>query len=1005
MMKRILFFVFAIVILIPTFIFSASSGKISGMVKDAKTGEPLAGANVTLENTTMGAATDVDGYFAILNVPVGTYNVRAHIISHRAMVIQGLRVSGGITAEANFDLEETVIEGEEVVVIAKRKLFEKGATSSISITTSEDLENVPVRGTTNIIANMAGVVVQNGAIHIRGGRPVEVGYYVNGVSASDPMNNRRAVHVIDEAIEEIQVLAGGYTADMGGANAGVVKMELKSGGSKLHGSIDTRTDGFRDPAEGEKVLDTYNYGHDMVIATLGGPLGTEKVKFFVAAEMSNQKDATVRFSEGFNFEDRIDADPSLTTVPDTANLVYPNGFTPNQDDNFYSINGTVTLDLPIKLRLGGMYTGREYVSDGAPMLSMLNDRTYGYKSETMMLTGKASKFFSSQTYLELRGSYFSHHIESNDSWFGNDWQSYYDSAAVADYTLEEYDSAGVVNYRSTWRPEYSYLFNGFTFERNGDPYNLYLDEKREFYEVAADFSTQYGRHHEIKVGGTYKSSTIRHFDIAPSAMLYADSSAGGAGYYNGIENVPADEWILDGGIDAYGYDIYGDEVDEDTYYNDAGTGVYTEGPKNPVQAAAYFMDKIEYNDLIINAGLRLEYFDADDQELVDPANPGIDPNEGVLLEDAWVDKDPTIEVSPRIGFSFPISDKTAFYFQYGKFLQMPELNDIYFSSFTYARHIVRQGYYFMSPVGFGLDPLRTTSYEVGFRQKVSESSALDVTAFYKNVKGLVTVEYQRPSLGSTIPGSYFRYVNGDFVTTKGLELRYTMRRTQRLSTQVNYTLTLGEGTASNSAAATSALYMNTQLPTTINPLEFSQKHTGSISVDYRFGDNDGGLLLQNFGANVLFKFSSGHPYTKVDYIGGQTNPYNAGVDYMYDTRDRISKESIGASTTPWTFTTDLKLDKSFKLGGLSATVYAIVNNVFNRKNVINVYQLTGSAGDDGYISDPDRYETNANANGGQDYVDMYKAINIENGQAYWDWLNQELYGQPRQIFVGIKVSF
>jgi len=101
----------------------------------------------------------------------------------------------------------------------------------------------------------------------------------------------------------------------------------------------------------------------------------------------------------------------------------------------------------------------------------------------------------------------------------------------------------------------------------------------------------------------------------------------------------------------------------------------------------------------------------------------------------------------------------------------------------------------------------------------------------------------------------------------------------------------------------------------------------------------------------------------------------------------------------------LNLINHFKLGGLSATVYAIVNNVFNRKNVINVYQLTGSAGDDGYISDPDRYETNANANGGQDYVDMYNAINIENGQAYWDWLNQELYGQPRQIFVGIKVSF
>ena len=1008
MMKRILFFVFAIAILIPTFIFSASSGKISGIVKDAKTGEPLAGVNVTLKNTEMGAATDVDGYFAILNVPVGTYDVRAHIISHKAMVIQGLRVFGGITSEANFDLEETVIEGEEVVVIAKRKLFEKDATSSISITTSEDLENVPVRGMTAIISSMAGVVVQDGAIHIRGGRPVEVGYYVNGVSASDPVTNRRAVHVIDEAVEEIQVLAGGYTADMGGANAGVVKMEMKSGGSKLHGSIDARTDGFRDPADGEKVLDTYNYGRNMVVATLGGPLGTQKVRFFVAGEMNNNKDDAVRFSKGFTFKDRIDTNPILSqtgAIPDTMDLKYADGYTPNQDDNFYSINGTLAFDLPIKLRMSGMYTGREYVSDGKPMLSMLNDRTYGYKTETMMFTGKASKFFSSKTFLELKGSYYNYHRESNDSWFGNDWQSYYDSAAVADYTLKEYDSTGVVTYRSRWLPKYDYLFNGFDFERNGDPYNFYLNEERKFWEVAANFSTQYNKHHELKVGGSFKSSTVRHFDISPFAIRYGDTTT--VGGYDGIKNIPADEWILDGYIDAYGYDIYGDKVDDDTYYAADGskTGVYTNGPKHPIQAAAYLMDKIEYNDLIINAGLRLEYYDADDKELKDPADPIVDPNEGTLKDSAWVDKDPSIEISPRIGFSFPVSDKTAFYFQYGKFVQMPELNNIYFGSFTYARQIVRQGYYFLSPVGFGLDPLKTTSYEAGFRQKLTESSSIDITAFYKNVKGLITTYKQKPAKGSTIPGTYVRYVNGDFVTTKGLEFRYKLRRTKRLATQINYTLTLGEGTASNSTAATGALDQNSHLPTTINPLEFSQKHTGSVSLDYRFGDKDGGLLLQNTGANVLFSFSSGHPYTKVTYTGGQTSPYDAGVDYMYDTRARIAMEPIGASTTPWTFNTDLKFDKSIKIGGLKTTVYAIVRNVLNRKNVINVYQLTGSAEDDGYISDSDRYQTNADANGGQEYVDMYKAINIENGQAYWDKINNELYGTPRQIFVGVKISF
>ncbi|MEA1987392.1 MAG: TonB-dependent receptor [Candidatus Marinimicrobia bacterium] len=1002
MMKRILFFVFAVMILLPTFVFSASAGKISGIVKDAKTGEPLAGVNVTLVNTEMGAATDVDGYFAILNVPVGKYDLRASIISHKAMVIKGLRASGGVTTEANFDLEETVIEGEEVVVIAKRKLFQKDATSSVSIVTSEDLENTPIRGTTDILDNMAGIVVQDGAVHIRAGRGDETAYYINGVSASDPASNARATHVIDEAVEEIQALAGGYTADMGGASAGVVKMELKAGGSKLHGSIDARTDGFRDPADGEKKLDTYNYGHNLITATLGGPLGSNKIKFFVAGEMNNREDAEVRFSEGFTFEDRVDMNPYSPDViagtPDSVKLMnYADGFTPNQNDDYYAINGTIMLDLPIKLKLGGMYTNREYVSDGTPMLSLLNERTYGYKTETMMLTGKATKFFSSKTYLELRGSYYKYNRESNDSWFGNEWEKYMDSTAVADYTLEEFDSAGVVNYRSRWLPERDYLLNGFVFERDGNPTNFYSKRETEFFEIAGDFATQYGKHHELKLGGSFKGSTMRYFDINPYVMSYVDPDSG-------MEAMDPTRWIMDGGVDVYGYDIYGkEEIDEDTDYGDAG--IYAQAPKKPMQAAGYLMDKIEYNDLVINAGIRFEYFDSDDKVLNNPGNPGVDQNSGTILDTAWTDKDPVMEVSPRIGFSFPVSDRTGFYFQYGKYIQMPNLNNAYTSNYAYNRQIVAQGYYFKNPVGFDLEPIRTVSYEVGFRQQLSESSALDVTAFYKNEQGLVQAIEQDPSTPSVIDGPYFRYANGDFVTTKGLEIRYILRKTERLSAQVNYTLTLGEGTASNSAAATGALDQDSQLPTTINPLSFSQKHKGSINLDYRFGDKDGGALLQNLGANLLFKFASGHPYTKVIDVGGQAGAYDAGVNYMDDSRSRVAIEPVGASTTPWTFTTDLKLDKSLNIGGLRTTFYAIVNNVFNRQNVINVYQMTGSATDDGYVGNTDAYKANASANGGEEYTDMYEAINIVNGQAYWSELGKQLYSDPRQIFFGVKISF
>jgi hypothetical protein len=200
--------------------------------------------------------------------------------------------------------------------------------------------------------------------------------------------------------------------------------------------------------------------------------------------------------------------------------------------------------------------------------------------------------------------------------------------------------------------------------------------------------------------------------------------------------------------------------------------------------------------------------------------------------------------------------------------------------------------------------------------------------------------------------------------------------------------------------------MNTIMPSTIYPLDFSQMHTSAINLDYRFGDNDGGPILENMGANLLVSFSSGHPFTMVDVLlGGQTDPYTAGIDYMEDTRNRIAREPIGSSKTPWQFNTDLRVDKSFVIGGFKANVFVMVTNLFNRKNVINVYEFTGNAYDDGFLTDPVRSQSTVDTYGGQDYIDMYTAINLVNGQAYWDNVGRELYSNPRQINVGLRLSF
>lgn len=996
-MKKLVVAVIAILMILPMCVFAQATGKLVGIVTDTKTNEPLAGANVLIEGTVLGAAADADGSFIILNVPVGTYDVSASIISHKKLTIQEVRVLSGVTTELNFELEESVIAGQEVTVVAERKLFEKSVTSSVSMATSDELENVPVRGVGNIISNMAGVIVQDGTVHIRGGRPHEVKYLVGGVSTSLATTNTNVMTIIHDAIEEIQVFAGGYTADMGNANAGIVKTEIKSGGTKFNGSLELRTDGFRDPTLGKAVLGTYNYGHNSAIATIGGPIG-DKVKFFIAGQYDDRKDSEVRFSDGFSFTDKINNNPLDPTSNDTIDLVYPDGFTPHASRMTYAVNGSVTIDTPTRLRFDFLHDFTKYDRIEPMMLNTLNDRTYYYTTPTTLLSAKATKLFSPTSYLDMKVSYFHYARELNDPYFGNDWTKWYDSSAVYEAT------DGEVVYRNAWRPQYNYIINGFPIERDGEPLAVYFSEEQSYVGLNLDYVNQINKHNELKIGADFKQHTVRRYSVNPAAMVYtAESGSTDYTTYDSLSGVPMDIWIFNGSVNAYGYDAYGNKTTGQTTYGD---DTYIDAPKRPMEIAAYFMDKIEYKDLIINAGLRFDYFDTDDRELIDPANPAVDQNTSMLADSAWTDKAPTMHLSPRLGFSFPVNDKTVFYLNYGQFVQMPRLSEAYFSSYTYARQIVRQGYYFLNPVGFGLDPLHTTSFEVGFRREISDVAAFDMTAFYKNVKGLIEVIKQLPTAGSVIPGAYERFENGDFATQKGFELRMNMRRTNRLAGNVNYTLTMAEGTASNSTAAHGAVYQNTIMPSTINPLDFSQMHTGAINLDYRFGDNDGGFILENMGANLLITFSSGHPFTIVDVpVGGQTDPYTAGIDYMHDTRSRVALEPIGSSTTPWQFTTDLRLDKSFILGSLNANVFVTVTNLFNRKNIVNVYEFTGSAENDGYLVDPVRSATTIANFGGQDYIDMYTAINLVNGQAYWDQIGRELYGNPRQINFGVRLTF
>ncbi|MFT5143243.1 MAG: hypothetical protein ACI84D_001867, partial [Thalassolituus oleivorans] len=169
-------------IVTPALTFAQSSGKVSGVVTDAETGETLPGASVVVVGTQLGTISDVDGNYYIIGVPVGRYDIQASFVGFSTSTVSGVDVSSGYTQEVNFTLAAG-IQLDEIVVEYERPLIQKDAVGVPKIVNAEEIVNLPVRGAAEVAKIQAGVVSQEGSgtLNIRGGRGSEVTYYIDGV--------------------------------------------------------------------------------------------------------------------------------------------------------------------------------------------------------------------------------------------------------------------------------------------------------------------------------------------------------------------------------------------------------------------------------------------------------------------------------------------------------------------------------------------------------------------------------------------------------------------------------------------------------------------------------------------------------------------------------------------------------------------------------------------------------------------------------------------------------
>ena len=265
---------------------ASTGGKIAGVIEDAATGDGLPHANIVVVDTKLGATADEKGRFFILNVPAGTYTLKATYIGYADYTVEDVRVSADLTTNIAVELTSSDIQVEEVVIRAERPIIDKTATNAVRIIDAEDLDILPLRGVSSVISLQTGVVEDEGSLHIRGSRSDEIGYYVEGASVRNVVTGSSAVGLIDEALEEIQLQAGGFNAEYGGANAGIILQELRTGGSEWDFEILSESDNFTD--DYEQRFGTYSYGYSNQVMTAGGPVaGSQKIRAFLAGQRSS----------------------------------------------------------------------------------------------------------------------------------------------------------------------------------------------------------------------------------------------------------------------------------------------------------------------------------------------------------------------------------------------------------------------------------------------------------------------------------------------------------------------------------------------------------------------------------------------------------------------------------------------------------------------------------------------------------------------------------------------
>ena len=769
---------FLATLLISAFLLAGNAGKLSGRITDKSTGEPLISANVMIKGLKIGASTDINGDYFILNVPPGTYTLTVSMLGYESINSSNVDVIIDRTTAKNFSLSVSAIEGDVVNIVAERPVIDKDLTASEQVVTSKVLEKSGVRSVKDVLETQAGIFSDNSSLawqrgatkgYVRGSSMVQAVYMLDNLSVNSGLVSDNYSGFNTSTIEQISVLTGGYNAEYGEGRSAVVNIVSKEAPEGLHGTLLARM----------RPAGVYHFGRNMYSTENNDYVSTgieywraqsqttdDKSPFYQKnpdsllqawRKQSTPNDVMAKYADRPEYEYEATLYGGVTSEFSFLLSgrfkqgvgIFPQAIPYNPEFNIQGyLNYKFTPD--IKLRVGGFVGGFEsadYTSsnqntsemgqEAGWLAPMRIDEQYARAKYNLFgapfrqwpelrrwsqLYGKVTHVLNEQSFYEVTASYLKDRMDRSDRENRiplNVWAA--DTVSMIQrYTLKAYFH--------TWTKSFS-----------------------QSYQIKGDYTNQITKLHNLKAGFTFKSNDFNYENFSSESK-------------DALKRVNLMN-VFDG---------------------------------NPYEGNVYVQDKIEFPGLIVNVGLRTDFFNQNrnaPKNMFDPlaielTTPGHDPAQPVGIP-GTPEREMTklqIAISPRLGISYPMSENSVLHFVYGHFYQRPSWTKMFGLPFTnqatgwdsvlnaYAKQKTAldewQGYYGNPNLGYE----RTIQYELGVDYNIAEVIKLDLTGYYKDASheaGVITGVY--PAATSSISTKPLMVSNSGYSDVRGIETKLDSR--------------------------------------------------------------------------------------------------------------------------------------------------------------------------------------------------------------------------------------